>query len=85
MTYNDGPTRPVQRSGDGKGKLPFDGAIGNLVNGTIFTALAYAAEAIGSFDVTALPDAIEPLAAGIVATGVGLLTTKILPRFRPAA
>lgn len=66
-----------------KGRLPFDGAVGNLVNGAVFTALAYVAEAVSDFDVTALPDAIEPLVAGAIATGVGLLTTKVLPRFRP--
>lgn len=66
---------------DGKGKVPFDGLVGNLVNGTIFTALAYVANAVGKFDVTALPDAIEPLVAGVIATGLGILTTKVLPRF----
>jgi hypothetical protein len=69
-------------SADGKGKLPFDGAIGNIVNGMVFTAIGYAVEAVGSFDVTALPDAIEPLVAGVIATGIGLLTTKVLPRFK---
>lgn len=75
----------MEETAEGKGKIPFDGAVGNLVNGAIFTALAYVAEAVGNFDVTALPDAIEPLAAGIIATGLGLLTTKVLPRFRPGS
>lgn len=70
------------RTEEGKGKIPFDGGIGNIVNGAIATALAYAANAIGEFDITPLPDAIEPLAAGLIATTVGLLTTKVLPRFR---
>lgn len=69
----------------GKGKLPFDGAVGNLVNGAVFTALAYVAVAVGNFDVTVLPDWIEPLAAGAIATGLGLWTTKVLPRFRRAS
>ena len=77
MTYASKSTE------EGKGKIPFDGAIGNLVNGAIFTALSYVANAVGEFDVTALPDAIEPLAAGVIATGLGLLVTKVLPRFRP--
>jgi len=67
----------------GKGKLPFDGTVGNIVNGAIFTALSYVANAVGEFDVTKLPDSIEPLAAGVIATGIGLLVTKVLPRFRP--
>ena len=75
----------AQTSGNGAGKVPFDGLVGNLVNGTIYTALAYVANAVGKFDVTALPDAVEPLVAGILATGVGILVTKVLPRFRPAA
>jgi len=72
----------TQYGNDGAGKLPFDGAIGNLVNGAVFTALGYVVEAVGSFDITALPDQIEPLVAGAIATGLGLLTTKVLPRFR---
>lgn len=67
---------------EGKGTLPFDGAVGNIVNGAVFTALAYVANALGQFDVTPLPDALEPAAAGILATVVGLITTKVLPRFR---
>lgn len=70
-----------QTSGDGAGQLTRDSVIGNLVNGTVYTALAYIAEAVGNFDVTPLPDAIEPLVAGIIATGLGLLTSKVMPRY----
>jgi hypothetical protein len=75
----------MEEQAEGKGRVPFDGAVGNLVNGTIFTALAYVANAVGKFDVTSLPDAIEPLAAGLIATGVGILVTKVLPRFAPGS
>lgn len=71
-----------QSTGDDKGKLPFDGAVGNLVNGSIAAALLYVANAVGNFDFTPLPDAIEPLVVAGAGTVVGLLTTKILPRFK---
>lgn len=69
----------------GKGILPFDGAVGNIVNGALATAIMYVAHAVQGFDVTALPDAIEPAVAGLIVTASGLLLTKVLPRFRPGA
>lgn len=66
---------------NGKGVLPFDGLVGNLVNGTVSAALLYVANAVGKFDFTPLPDAVEPLVVGAAATLVGVITTKVLPRF----
>lgn len=73
-----------KRSGDGKGVLPFDGMVGNLVNGAVGAAVLYVAQAIGRFDFTPLPDAIEPLVVAAAGTVVGVLTTKVLPRFKRA-
>lgn len=77
MTYTNEPNTQA-----GKGVLPFDGLVGNLVNGTVAAALLYVATAIGEIDFTPLPDAIEPLVVAAAGTVVGLITTKALPRFR---
>jgi hypothetical protein len=69
----------------GAGVLPFDGLVGNLVNGTVAAALLYIADAIGSLDFTPLPDAIEPLVVAAAGTVMGILVTKVLPRFRSGA
>jgi hypothetical protein len=66
----------------GRGVLPFDGKVGNIVNGAISTAIMYVAVALNEFDVTPLPDVVEPAIGGFLAMTVGLLLTKVLPRFR---
>jgi hypothetical protein len=59
----------------GEKKLFRDSKIGNLVNGAVGAAVLYLAQAAGDFDVTPLPDALEPLAVVALATAAGLLTS----------
>jgi len=64
----------------GKGKLFFVSKVGNLANGAIAAAALYVADAIGEFDFTPLPDAIEPLAVAAAGIVVGLIVSKFAPR-----
>jgi hypothetical protein len=64
----------------GKGKLFFDSKLGNIANGAVAAVLLYVADAIGSFDFTPLPDAIEPLAVAAAGIVVGFITSKLAPR-----
>ena len=65
---------------EGKGKLFRDSKFGNILNSVIAGALMYAANAVGEFDITPLPDAIEPLAAAAVSLAGGLLLSRALAR-----
>jgi hypothetical protein len=60
---------------DGSKKLFRDSKIGNIVNGAAVAAALYIANAVSGLDVTALPDALEPVAFGLIGTVVGLLTS----------
>lgn len=64
-----------ETTGTGSGKLFRDSKFGNLANGLATAAALYLADAVSGFNVTPLPDALEPLALAAVATAVGLLTS----------
>lgn len=64
----------------GKKKLFFDSKIGNIVNGALAAAALYVADAAKGFDVTPLPDAIEPLALAAIGVVGGLLVSWAAPR-----
>lgn len=73
------------RNGDGSGVLYRDSKIGNVWNSVVVAAGTAAVAWLGDFDWSAWPAWVATLgvpAAGLIA---GLITSKVLPRFkRPA-
>lgn len=65
---------------DGAGTLFRDSKLGNLANGGVTVVALYLAEWLGELDVTPLPDVLEPLALGAIATAVGFLVSKVAKR-----
>lgn len=59
----------------GRKRLFRDSKLGNLVNGAVGAAVLYVAEAVAGFDVTPLPDALEPIAIVALPTIAGLVTS----------
>ncbi len=70
---------------DGKKTLFRDSKIGNIVNGAVAAAALYVAQAATGFDVSPLPDALEPIAIVVVSTFAGLLTSWATARRTPAS
>jgi len=60
---------------DGSKSLAPESKVGNLVNGAVTAVALYLGDWLAELDVTPLPDALEPLAIGGVATLVGLLAS----------
>lgn len=69
------------RSGSsGSGSILKDGKIGAVAGGLITTVFLYIGQAVGSLDITPLPDMLEPAATGIIATVSMWFITKAAPR-----
>lgn len=62
-------------NGDGSKSLSRESKFGNLVHGGLVVLALYVAEAAGKFDLTPLPDVIEPVVVAAVTTAAGLLTS----------
>lgn len=61
--------------GDGSQSLARESKLGNLVNGALVAVALYLADAIGQFDFTPLPDALEPIVVAGAGVAIGLLTS----------
>lgn len=64
----------------GVGSILKDSKIGAIGAGLITTVFLYIGQAVGSLDVTPLPDLLEPAATGIIATVSAWFITKASPR-----
>lgn len=62
---------------DGSKSLARESKLGNLANGAVAAVLLYAADWLTDLDITPLPDALEPVAVGAIATAVGLITSYL--------
>ncbi len=70
----------VSSTANGKGSILKDSKIGAVVGGLVTAICLYLADAVGQFDVTPLPDFLEPAATGVIATVAMWFTTKAAPR-----
>lgn len=64
----------------GKGSILKDSKIGAIAAGLITAVALYLGDAVGTIDVTPLPDILEPAATGIIATVSAWFVTKAAPR-----
>jgi hypothetical protein len=65
---------------DGKGSITWEGKISALVGGALTAVFGYLAEALSSFDITPLPDLIEPGVGGLIVGAVAWLSARSAPR-----
>lgn len=77
MTNPDGGT---VRSG-GRGVLSHDSKVGNLVNAVVTAGGLAVVSWLGDLDFSTAPKAIATLAPPVIGLVVGLITSKVLPRY----
>lgn len=64
----------------GKGSILKDSKIGAVASGLIVAVALYIGDALGTIDVTPLPDILEPAATGLLASISAWFITKAAPR-----
>jgi hypothetical protein len=69
-------------AGNGEGQLPHDGKIGNIVNSLVAAILVAITTWAANIDWSSWPAWVASLGAPAVALVAGLITTKVLPRFK---
>lgn len=62
---------------DGSKSLARESKLGNLANGAVAAVLLYVADWATGLDITPLPDVLEPVAVGAIATVVGFITSYL--------
>ncbi len=62
---------------DGSKSLARESKLGNLANGVVAAGLLYVVDWLGQLDLTPLPDVLEPVGVGAIATVVGLVTSYL--------
>jgi cobalamin synthase len=65
---------------NGSGSILKDSKIGAIGAGLVTAVCLYIAQAVGTLDVTPLPDLLEPAATGLIATVSAWFLTKAAPR-----
>jgi hypothetical protein len=76
-------TNPERK--DGRGFLGFDSLVGNTVNGVVTVAGLAVVEWLGTIDFSTLPTFFATIAAPAAGYVAGLITSKVLPRFKRTA
>lgn len=77
LVSNINPAATAGPNADGSKSLARESKLGNLANGAVAVLLLYVADWLTGLDITPLPDVLEPIAVGGVATLVGLITSYL--------
>jgi hypothetical protein len=72
--FTSGNPATAGPNNDGSQSLARESKIGQVINGLVVTVALYGADAIGDFDFTPLPDALEPIAVAAAGVAIGLLS-----------